>query len=96
MSDTTISEVKADENPKIKETISEVKKTSVAYVKGAMIGGIGLTIWALITRRNVLLWGTIGVIGGGFIAYKVKEAKVKSSNNPIGFKVKEKDGNDQK
>ena len=71
----------------IKDGVSEIKKTASAYTKGAVIGGISLAIFALVTRRNVLLWGTIGVIGGGFIAYKVKESGNKgSSSNTKKFK----------
>lgn len=66
--------------------VSEIKKTASAYTKGAMIGGIGLAVFALATRRNVLLWGTIGVIAGGFIAYKYTESSIKGSNETKKFK----------
>lgn len=66
--------------------MSEIKERASAYTKGAMIGGIGLAIFALITRRSVLLWGTIGVIGGGFVAYRIKESDSKGTSSKSNFK----------
>jgi len=74
--------------------LSSIKETSAAYTKGAMIGGVVLTVFALATRRSVLLWATIGVIGGGFVAYKYKEAgKVSPDSSTSKFKNYDLDEN---
>lgn len=60
--------------------MSEIKETSSAYTKGAVIGGVAMAVFAIATKRGIILWTTVGIIGGGFIAYKVKEGKSKKGS----------------
>lgn len=66
--------------------MNEIKESAKAYTRGALIGGIALATFALITKRRVVLWGTIGVLGGGFIAYKMKESSGEGKKIESNFK----------
>ena len=66
--------------------MSEIKETASAYTKGAVIGGIAMAIFALATKRRLVLWTTLGIVGGGFIAYKVRESKGNGSKTNNNFK----------
>lgn len=66
--------------------VSEIKQTASAYTKGAVVGGVSMAIFALATKRRLILWTTIGVVVGGYIAYKVKESKGKPSKETSNFK----------
>lgn len=55
--------------------MNEIQETAQAYTKGALVGGVIFAAFALITRRRVLLWTTIGAIGGGFVAHSVRSSK---------------------
>jgi uncharacterized protein YcfJ len=66
--------------------VSDIKETASAYTKGAVVGGIAMAIFALATKRRLILWTTFGVIGGGYIAYKVRESKGKPTKEINNFK----------
>ena len=55
--------------------MNDIKETAQAYTKGALIGGVIFAVFALATKRKVFLWTSIGVLGGGFVAYKIRDSK---------------------
>lgn len=55
--------------------MNDIKESAQVYTRGALIGGVIFAAFALITRRRVLMWTAIGAIGGGYVAYKVRDSK---------------------
>ena len=55
--------------------MNDVRESASTYTKGALVGGVILGAFALITRRRVFMWAAIGAIAGGFVAYKVSDSK---------------------
>lgn len=55
--------------------MNEVKQAAQSYTRGALIGGVIFAVFALVTKRKLIMWTAIGAIGGGFVAYKVNDSK---------------------
>lgn len=66
--------------------MDEVKESAKAYTSGAVIGGVIGAGFALITRRKIMWWATIGVIAGGFIASKVSKSQKEGKKSVTKFK----------
>ena len=61
--------------------MSAVKEMASAYTKGAVVGGVVMAVFALATKRRLVLWTTLGIIGGGYIAYKVRQSSAVPSES---------------
>ncbi len=66
--------------------MNDIKETASAYTKGALIGGVTMAVFALATKRRVIFWTTIGIIGGGYIAYRVKDNSSSKTSAISNFK----------
>ena len=71
--------------------VDDIKKESSAYVKGAIVGGVIGSVFALATKRRLLILGGIGALVGGFIAHTM----VKSGNESVNPKFKNYDAGKQ-
>jgi uncharacterized protein YcfJ len=60
--------------------MNQIKETASAYTKGAVVGGVIGAVFALATKRGLILWTTIGIVGGGFIAHRMSDAQSKETN----------------
>ena len=79
-------EEKEEIKEETKPIVETIRTTAKSYAKGALIGGVLGGIFALATKRRVILWGGLGVIAGGFIAYRIAESSDKAVNNKTEFK----------
>lgn len=52
---------------------NKIKKKAFGYRQGAMVGGIVGVVGALLLKKSIWLFGVIGLVGGGYIGYKVAE-----------------------
>lgn len=47
---------------------------SVGYKKGAVVGLVVGVLAGMYFKRSLFMFGLIGVVGGGYIGYKIAEA----------------------
>lgn len=67
----------------------KINDKSVGYKKGAIIGLIVGVVGGFYFKKNLFLFGTIGLVGGGYIGYKIAEASdVRNSFVNLGSSVK--------
>lgn len=52
----------------------KIMDKSVGYKKGAVIGVISGVLLGIYFKKNIILFGTVGLVGGGYIGYKIIEA----------------------
>jgi uncharacterized protein YcfJ len=85
------------ENTEVKNESStgfEVMDKASGYAKGAVMGGIAGFLFAATTGKRPILWTIIGVVGGGWIGYRIAEATDASKISKFNFtgekKVKRK------
>ena len=53
---------------------SKIMTKANAYKTGAIVGGISGLICAFVFKGRLVLYGAIGAIGGGYVAYKIAES----------------------
>lgn len=68
---------------KIEKNINEMKngtygekmnQKSVGYKKGAVVGLVVGVLAGMYFKKNLIMFGLIGVVGGGYVGYKIAEA----------------------
>lgn len=53
---------------------SKMNEKSVGYKKGAVVGLVAGVLTGLYFKKNLIMFGLIGVVAGGYVGYKVAEA----------------------
>ena len=55
------------------------------YARGAVMGGIAGFLFAVTTGKKPILWSVVGIIGGGWIGYRIAEATDTSKQTKFNF-----------
>ncbi len=53
---------------------SKMSTKAVGYKKGAVVGLVAGVLTGLYFKKNLMLFGLIGVVAGGYVGYKIAEA----------------------
>lgn len=53
---------------------SKMNDKSVGYKKGAAVGLIAGVLAGMYFKRNIMMFAVIGLVGGGYVGYKIAEA----------------------
>lgn len=87
----------ADDKIDIKDTLEKKDITpraeglvniSSGYARGAVLGGIAGFLFAMSAKKKPVVWTLIGIVGGGYIGYKVSEAADTSKQTVFNFEGK--------
>lgn len=80
----------------IEKNVSEMKNgtfskkmtdKAVGYRKGAIVGLIAGVLGGMYFKQNIILFGVIGLVGGGYIGFKIIEStETQSSFKNYGSK----------
>jgi uncharacterized protein YcfJ len=53
---------------------TKINDKAVGYKKGAIVGLILGVLTGMYFKQNLILFGVIGVVGGGYIGFKIAES----------------------
>jgi len=69
---------------------SKINDKASGYKKGAMIGVIAGVLAGIYFKQKIMMFAAIGLVGGGYIGYKIAEAsETNSSFKNYGIKEDE-------
>lgn len=67
-------EEKKDNTPE-KEEAKASSSFAKGYKEGAVVGGIVGILIAVALKKNIMVGGVVGLIGGGYIGYKINNTE---------------------